>query len=122
ASGCAAYMAQDPSVGVTRFPLRAGGTCAQARIMTGWDAQGGLLLAYRPVASFDQNGDMVVDDADMALIAAKVGTADPTADFNCHGQVTQADVEIARAHLGHAAATPTAVHSPSWGTIKTIYR
>jgi len=118
--GCMPYMAQGQDA-LTMFPLRLGGRCAEARVFGGRDSLPYILLAYRPVATFDQNGDLTVDDADIALIAAKVGTNDRTADFDCDGAVTDADVEIARGHLGHTALI-TAVLTHSWGHLKTIYR
>src|SRR5215471_3531439 len=89
------------SSGRAEFPLFAGGVCASmAKVYCS-----GQLLKLRPAASFDQNGDLGVTDADLALIAGKIGTTDPTADFNCDGSVTQADYDIAAAHLGHIHPT-----------------
>ena len=79
------------------FPLFAGGVCASTvKVYCA-----GMLLASRPVASFDQNGDLGVTDLDLAIINGKIGTADRTADFDCDGSVTSADYDIAAQHLGH---------------------
>jgi hypothetical protein len=100
--------------------LRIGGVCSAASIDVFAD---GVLLANRTaLASFDQNGDLVVDLPARGAIDAKLGTGDPTADFDCDGQVTPADRTIAQGHLGHMAAGPTAVARRSWTSIKLIYR
>jgi hypothetical protein len=97
--GCSISEVPDGN-GVSRFPVVGGGTCGDlVRI----DA-GGVPLGYRPVASPDQDGDLVVTNADLALIQSKLGTNDPTADFDGDGAVTAADLTIAQAHLGHSAA------------------
>src|SRR5262249_5933375 len=66
----------------------------------------GNLLNSRPVATFDQNGDLGVTDTDLAIVSGKIGTTDRTADFDCDGSVTAADSDIAAAHLSH-------IHHPS---------
>src|SRR5262245_910585 len=87
--------------GRAEFPLFAGGVCGSpVKVYCS-----GQLLNSRPAASFDQNGDLGVTDADLALIAGKIGTTDRTADFNGDGSVTQADYDIAAAHLGHIHPT-----------------
>ncbi len=88
--------------GVADFPLRAGGVCAGASIRIFAD---GILLATRTaVASPDRDGDLVVEQSDVAQLNSKLGTGDPTADFDCDGTVTAADLAIAAAHLGHSAS------------------
>ena len=83
------------------FPIAGGGTCGndKVRILSCHP----LLrpMSFRSAASPDQNGSLAVDDEDLALIEAKVGMGDATADFDCDGTVTSADLEIARGHLGH---------------------
>ena len=89
--------------GVADFRLRAGGSCAGAAIRVFCD---GILLATRTsVASPDQNGDLVVDEADLAILDTELGTNEPGADLDCDGVVTEADLEVARGHLGHSQAT-----------------
>ena len=63
------------------------------------------MKTWSAVASFDQNADLTVDTADLALIEAKRGTADRTADFDCDNAVTDADLAIAAGHLGHDYAS-----------------
>ena len=38
--------------------------------------------------------------------SAKVGTGDPTADFDCDGTVTTLDRDLVIAHFGHTARVP----------------
>src|SRR5262245_4381066 len=83
--------------GRAEFPRSAGGVCASmVKVYCS-----GQLLNSRPVAAFDQNGDLGVTDADLAVVSGKIGTTDRTADFDCSGSVTAADYDIAAAHLGH---------------------
>src|SRR5262245_44334253 len=67
--GCSTWKTPDPD-GTSRFPVAAGGACGSPiRI----DA-GNFALGYRPVASLDQDGDLVVSSADIAIIQSKLGT------------------------------------------------
>ena len=101
-AGCTVWTLTDLD-GVARFPLAAGGVCSGASIPI-FCYQ--LYFATRTsVASFDQDGDLVVGGADLARVDAKRGTSDPTADFDCDGTVTSADYDIAAAHLGHFHAS-----------------
>jgi len=61
------------------------------------------------VASFDQDGDLAVTEADLALVQAKVGTSDLTADFDCDSAVTSNDYDIAITHLGHVHSSVVGV-------------
>src|SRR5258706_4191240 len=45
----------------------------------------GIPLGYTHAVSIDQNGDLVVDGADLAIVQSKVGTSDMTADFDGDG-------------------------------------
>lgn len=63
-----------------------------------------------------------VDATDEAILLAKIGTRDLTADFDGDGVVTEADHAILRAHLGHACDMPTPVRATGWGAVKTRYR
>jgi len=106
--------------GETDFALRAGGTCPATTVKIYGD---GVQVALRALASFDQDGNLSVGPEDVAIATAKLGTNDPTADFDGDGTVTSADLAILRAHLGHHApgmATPVA--SRTWGTLKLLYR
>ena len=107
--------------GRTDFTIRAGGTCPAATVKVYTSA--GFTIAYRALASPDQNGDFGVGTEDFALAASKVGTTDPTADFDGDGAVTSADLDILRGHLGHhAPGMATPVVSRTWGTVKLLYR
>jgi hypothetical protein len=120
AAGC---VVTDPPMpdGVYRFPVAGGGLCPGAWAIT-W--AGGVLLAnHTVVVSPDQDGNLVVDDRDVAAVRAKLGTADPGADLDGDGTVTQADVDLVVAHLGHAGADrPVSAQPATWGRLKLIYR
>ena len=106
--GCTARTLTGP-LGEADFPLAAGGVCRDASINITCD---GVHLAFRTaVASFDQDGDLVVGGADLARVDGKLGTSDPTADFDCDGVVGPSDRDIAAAHLGHVHASIVAVGS-----------
>lgn len=99
-SGCVASMTPDGN-GYSLFPLAGGGLCPGDTIAV--FAEGILMGRVLKVASFDQDGDLRVGGADIALVQSKLGTADPTADFDGDGLVTEADLAIAEGHLGHVA-------------------
>ena len=106
--------------GTAFFFLRAGGLCPGASIPV---RANGVLLATRTLASFDQNGDLVVDAGDAAIVSSKVGTIDPTADFTCDGAVTAGDLSFLQSsHLGHKCDLATRSRDRSWGEMKIIYR
>jgi hypothetical protein len=110
ADDCSAWRNSN-SLGYAAFPLEAGGTCAGGQVVVDAD---GVIIAFRNVvASFDQNGDWVVDGSDIAAVIDKIGTSDSTADFNCDGAVTTEDRDIAMEHLGHAAPALLAVGPPA---------
>jgi hypothetical protein len=115
-----ALLAQGDVEGAKTFALRAGGVCPASTVRIYGD---GVLVAQRALASPDQDGNFGVGVDDLVLAQAKLGTADPTADFDGDGTVTVADLDILRAHFGHHApgmVTPAA--SRSWGTLKLTYR
>ena len=96
--------------GFAPIPLKSGGTCRGATITIYCD---GAPMATRPgVATFDQNGDLAVTAADLSLIAGKIGTHDPSADFDCDGVVSDDDVIIATGHLGHTPSGVAGVDGP----------
>lgn len=102
-----------------QLALRAGGVCANRRLVLHINGA----LWYRCFASPDQDGNLSVGPEDMALASAKLGARDSTADFDGDGVVTQADLAILSAHLGHQAPDhSTPVASRSWGTLKLLYR
>jgi hypothetical protein len=107
--------------GVSNFPIAGGGLCPGDTVRV--DAGDMILRPFPVVVSLDQNGDLKVDSADLALVHAKLGTTDLSADFDGDGVVTAADVQILKAHLGHAAPdTPTPAVAASWGKLKIRYR
>jgi hypothetical protein len=101
-NGCTVHTMTDVD-GNARFPLAAGGVCSGTSIP--FYVEGLLIRTLSAVASFDQNGDLAVTAADLAIIQSKAGTADRTADFDCDGIVTSNDYNIAAAHLGHHDAS-----------------
>jgi len=82
----------------------------------------GVPLGTRTLVSPDRNGDLVVGPDDIALVVAAVGTTDASADFDCDGAVTAADVAVAQSHLGHTGDRATAARTSSWGALKLLYR
>ena len=86
-------------LGRSDFPLASGGTCAPGPIKV--YASGVQIRLLTFVASFDQDGDLRVTEADLAMVQAKIGTSDLTADFDCDDAVTSTDYDIAVTHLGH---------------------
>ena len=108
-TGCVVSMQGSRQTGAALFPLAGGGLCPDDSILV--EAEG-VPLGYTHVVSLDQNGDLMVDATDVALVQSKVGTDDPTADFDGDGQVTTADVAIVTAHLGHHAADATTAVGP----------
>jgi hypothetical protein len=100
--------------------MRAGGGCpADAVPVYG----SGVLIARRALASPDQDGNLGVTAGDVALAESKLGSADPTADFDGDGTVSSLDIQLVRAHLGHVApGPPVPVASRTWGTLKLTYR
>lgn len=107
-------------LGRVGFAIRAGGTCPAGGMAIYANS---VPFGTRAVASPDQDGNLGVGANDLALAEAKLGNADPTADFDGDGTVTSADLDILRAHLGHhAPGMATPVSSRSWGAIKLLYQ
>jgi dockerin type I repeat protein len=101
------------------FAFHAGGAASCTRLLV---LANGLVIAERTaVASPDQNGDLLVDQADLELMRAKLGTKDATADLDGDGRVTPTDVLLARLHLGHRAEAPRTSRATTWGEIKSGY-
>ena len=109
--------------GVANFPLRAGGGCANGvRIFAD-----GVMLKQCSLASPDQTGNgMVVCfaiDTDCAVFAGKLGGADPTADFDCDGDVDEIDQLTLFQHTSHACeGIVDPARRSSWGRVKAHYR
>ena len=107
------------AAGVADFPIRAGGVC-QGAINVYAD---GINLALRNAASSpDQNGDLTVNAVDNGILAGKLGSANPTGDFNCSGLVEAGDTGIEIAHTGHSCQAVVPVNPKTWGTLKVLYR
>jgi hypothetical protein len=104
--------------GMATIALKAGGVTGDSTVSIRAD---GMLLGRRFLASPDQNGDLVVDRSDEAILLGKLGTHDLSADFDGDGVVTEADHAILRAHFGHACEMPTAAPRSAWGEIKARY-
>ena len=117
-SACSPFVITDAS-GLATFALKAGGTTADSTVALYVD---GVPFGRRFLSSPDQNGDLVVNAADEAILVSKLGTADLSADFDADGAVTEADRAFLRSHLGHAAELPTAAAPETWGRLKIRYR
>ena len=111
------------ALGSTNFPLRVGGLCALATVSV---FANGTLLATRGLASPDQDGNGVVVSVignDDPLYLPKVGTNDPTADFDCDGDVDPDDTFIFYAHHSHACeGFVDPARRSTWGRVKSFYR
>src|SRR5262245_19781234 len=69
-------------VGSAPFYLRAGGGC----VPSGLDiSANGVFFGSARVVSADQDGDLAVTSADLAIETAKVGTLDLSGDVDCDG-------------------------------------
>jgi hypothetical protein len=107
------------AIGVVDFPVRMGGTCPDGGVRV---TACGVLLRLCSLASPDQDGSLVVDDADTTIAGAKRNSSDPTADFDCDGVVSDADVAVVEAHRRHACDLPTFGRRTNWGRLKIRYR
>ena len=63
-----------------------------------------------------------MNSTDLAIINGKVGSSDPTADFDGNGVVNAADVSYAQGHAGHSCPNVVGAAHRSWGAVKIIYR
>jgi len=111
------------AAGSVTFPARIGGVGPAGSVAVFAD---GVLLKSYALASPDQNGNGVavtIVDVDEALFLAKLGTTDPTADFDCDGDVDVNDELIFNPHLSHSCdGVVDAVRLGTWGTVKAYYR
>jgi hypothetical protein len=111
--------------GVVDFPLRVGGVCGAGSVRMYAD---GVFMASYALASPDQTGNgMVVChaiDTDCDVFMSKFGTInDPTADFDCDGDVDVVDQVRFDQHGSHACAGfVDAAARNTWGRVKAIYR
>jgi hypothetical protein len=115
-------MTTNAAGGVT-FPARVGGTCPVGGVRVSAD---GVPLKTYALASPDQNGNGVavtIVDVDEAIFTAKLGTLDPTADFDCDGDVDVNDQLIFDSHLSHSCdGFVDAIRRGTWGSLKLHYR
>lgn len=82
----------------------------------------GVSFGPRPLAPFDQNGDHLVDAADVASAQGKVGTTDRSADFDDDTDVDADDIALIESHYGHHCLGATPTEHSSWGRVKSMYR
>ena len=87
----------------------------------------GVLLKTYALASPDQDGDggvVSVIGNDDPIFASKLGTADPTADFDCSGGlVDDQDQFLFFFHHSHSClGFVDPVKRGSWGRLKSHYR
>ncbi|MFI5372233.1 MAG: hypothetical protein ACHQ52_11810 [Candidatus Eisenbacteria bacterium] len=105
--------------GLATFALKAGGITTDSTVALSID---GVPFGRRFLSSPDQNGDLVVDAADEAILTAKLGSGDLSADLDGDGVVTTADLAILRTHFGHGCERPTPTLQRDWGRLKLLYR
>jgi hypothetical protein len=120
------YIVQPTSIakitgvtGAAAFHVCAGGRCTTGQANVYAD---GVLLATRQFAPADQDGDLLVEPADVSAVQGLEGTTTASADLNHDGAVTAADTALAQARLGETCDNPTPSRSTTWGRVKTIYR
>lgn len=113
------------AAGSVTFPARVGGTGAPGSVRVYAD---GVPLRTYALASPDQDGDGFVLEgpptgSDYTLFTAKLGTSDPTADFDCDGTVAAADQNIFNFHYSQSClGWVDPVKRSTWGEVKTHYR
>lgn len=102
--------------GVTFAPRAGGQAAGNVTIRVG-----GEFLAGVPVRTPDFDGDLDVDAADRAALAALVGTSNPAGDFDGDGTVDAADQAIFEQRFG-ATCDSAAPRVATWGAVKDLYR
>jgi len=112
------------AAGTVTFPARIGGVGPAGCAAVFAD---GVLMRNYALASPDQNGNGVavtIVDVDETLFNAKLGTVDPTADFDCSGgAVDLNDQIIFDRHLSHSCdGIVDALPRSTWGSLKLHYR
>lgn len=111
------------AAGQVDVPLRVGGVCGPGGVFLHAD---GVLFTSYALASPDQDGNGFVSNiilSDGPLFAGKLGGSDPTADFDCDGDVDAADQSTFFQHDSHGCdgfVDPT--KRSTWGRVKTHYR
>ena len=111
------------AAGLAHFPLRMGGGCAANTVRVFAD---GVQLGVRALASPDQDGDGLTSNLltnDATLFFAKMGTSDPTADFDCDGDVDLDDQNIFFQHASKSCfGFVDPARASTWGQLKSFYR
>jgi hypothetical protein len=116
------------AAGQATFPLRLGGGCGPGGVRLFAD---GIFFRAYALASPDQDGNGFVHwviGNDQVLFNSKLGGTDPTADFDCDGDVDAgflpgADEFTFNQHVSHACeGFVDAARRESWGRVKQIYR
>jgi hypothetical protein len=111
------------ATGSVTMPAHVGGTGPAGSVRVFAD---GVLLRSYGLATPDQNGNGVavtIVDIDDVLFAAKLGTTDLTADFDCSGHVDAADQLIFFSHLSQACSGfVDAARRSTWAQLKLHYR
>ena len=110
--------------GAVTFPARVGGTGPAGCVRVFAD---GVLLKTYALASPDQNGDGFVggfvNSPDVPTFNAKLGSNDPTADFDCSAFVDFSDQVIFYQHLSQSCdGYVDAAGRKTWGALKLFYR
>lgn len=112
----------DASGNVT-FAAHVGGTGPAGSVRVFAD---GVLLRSYALATPDQDGNGVVTmiiGQDGPLFSARLGTADPRADFDCSGAVDSADEAIFFQHQSQACGGfVDPARRSTWGAVKLHYR
>lgn len=105
------------SIGVVTFSVRAGGTGAGTLNVIAST----FVIATVSVRTMDFDGDMDVDQADRAALAALVGTSGPAGDFDRNGTVDASDQAILEQRFGGNCVLLDA-RPATWGSVKDLYR
>jgi hypothetical protein len=115
-------VATTDAIGHLSLPAHVGGIGPAGSVSLYAD---GVFFRSYALASPDQNGNGVcvnIVDVDDVIFATKLGTSDPTADFNCDGNVGVADEQIFNHHISHACnGFVDATRRSSWGSLKSHY-
>ncbi len=80
-------------------------------------ADGIPIASSAPVAGTDQNGDGVVDHHDAQMVAQAIGGNDRSADLDCDGQITFADVQLVQQHTGDSCPGTVHTQQPTSGAM-----
>ena len=119
---CAVLGVTDVFGNIT-FAITAGGITSGTQLAR--ISADGVLLAYREVASPDQDGSLMVNGTDQGILNPKLGSADRTGMLTCDltsGRVVQADLDALKLHMGHTCGAVVPAEPRSWGNLKLIYR